>query len=68
MPQPVLIPGAALTQVQDLMFGLVEPHEVHMGLILQLAQVYQSAVIHTRPWERRLRSHQPTAVQFLELQ
>ncbi|KAK4830491.1 LOW QUALITY PROTEIN: hypothetical protein QYF61_011404, partial [Mycteria americana] len=35
-PQPVLIPGVALTQVQDLALGLVEPHEVHMGPLLEL--------------------------------
>jgi len=38
-PQPVVIPGVALTQVQDLAFGLVEPHEVHTGLILEVVQV-----------------------------
>ncbi|KAK4822945.1 hypothetical protein QYF61_023445 [Mycteria americana] len=39
IPQPVLIPGVALTQVQDLALGLVEPHEVHTGPLLQLVQV-----------------------------
>ncbi|KAK4821667.1 hypothetical protein QYF61_027135 [Mycteria americana] len=39
IPQPVLIPGVALTQVQDLALGPVEPHEVHMGPLLQLVQV-----------------------------
>ncbi|KAK4825848.1 hypothetical protein QYF61_003099 [Mycteria americana] len=39
IPQPVLIPGVAPTQVQDLALGLVEPHEVHMGPLLQLVQV-----------------------------
>ncbi|KAK4814406.1 hypothetical protein QYF61_018165 [Mycteria americana] len=38
-PQPVLIPGVALTQMQDPALGLVEPHEVHMGLLLQLVQI-----------------------------
>ncbi|KAK4810611.1 hypothetical protein QYF61_007348 [Mycteria americana] len=37
--QAVLIPGVALTQVQDLALGLVEPHEIHMGPLLELAQV-----------------------------
>jgi len=31
IPQPVLIPGVALTQVQDTTFDHVEPHEVHTG-------------------------------------
>ncbi|KAK4830856.1 hypothetical protein QYF61_013785 [Mycteria americana] len=39
IPQPVLIPGIAPTQVQDLALGLVEPHEVHTGPLLQLVQV-----------------------------
>ncbi|KAK4817066.1 hypothetical protein QYF61_027095 [Mycteria americana] len=39
IPQPVLILGVALTQVQDLALGLVEPHEVHMGQVLELVQV-----------------------------
>ncbi|KAK4832887.1 hypothetical protein QYF61_026437, partial [Mycteria americana] len=34
IPQPVLIPGVAPTQVQDFALGLVEPHEVHMGPLL----------------------------------
>ncbi|KAK4818697.1 hypothetical protein QYF61_017918 [Mycteria americana] len=37
--QPVLIPGVALTQVQDTALGLVEPHEVHTGPLLQIVQV-----------------------------
>ncbi|KAK4830182.1 hypothetical protein QYF61_008973 [Mycteria americana] len=37
--QPVLIPGVALTQVQDPALGLVEPHEVPIGPLLQLVQV-----------------------------
>ncbi|KAK4823233.1 hypothetical protein QYF61_000093 [Mycteria americana] len=37
--QLVLILGVAPTQVQDLALGLVEPHEVHMGPLLQLVQV-----------------------------
>jgi len=39
MPQPVLIPGAALTKVKVLALGPIEPHEVHTGLPLQLIQV-----------------------------
>ncbi|KAK4820325.1 hypothetical protein QYF61_023558 [Mycteria americana] len=39
IPQPVLIPGIAPSQVQDLAPGLVEPHEVHTGPLLQLVQV-----------------------------
>ncbi|KAK4827094.1 hypothetical protein QYF61_014196 [Mycteria americana] len=39
IPQPVLILGADPTQVQDLVLGLAEPHEVHMGPLLQLVQV-----------------------------
>ncbi|KAK4822416.1 hypothetical protein QYF61_015163 [Mycteria americana] len=37
--QPVLIPGLAPTPVQDLALGLVEPHEVRMGPLLELVQV-----------------------------
>jgi len=39
IPQPVLISGIALIQVQDLALGLVEPHEVHTGPLLKLLQV-----------------------------
>ncbi|KAK4820330.1 hypothetical protein QYF61_023563 [Mycteria americana] len=39
IPQPVLIPGIAPSQVQDLALGLVEPHEVHTGSLLELIQV-----------------------------
>lgn len=39
IPQPVLIPGFALTQVQDLVLGLVEPHEICMDPLLKLVQV-----------------------------
>ncbi|KAK4823530.1 hypothetical protein QYF61_003039 [Mycteria americana] len=38
-PQPILIVGLALTQVQDPALGLVEPHEVHTGPLLKLVQV-----------------------------
>ncbi|KAK4830254.1 hypothetical protein QYF61_009321 [Mycteria americana] len=39
IPQPVLISEVALTQLQDPALGLAEPHEVHMGPLLQLVQV-----------------------------
>ncbi|KAK4816170.1 hypothetical protein QYF61_011552 [Mycteria americana] len=39
IPQPVLIPGVALTQVQDPALGLVRSHEVCMGPLLELVQV-----------------------------
>ena len=39
IPQPVLIVGVALTQVQDLVLDLVEPHDVHMDPLLEFAQV-----------------------------
>ncbi|KAK4830385.1 hypothetical protein QYF61_010612 [Mycteria americana] len=39
IPQPVLTPGVAATQVQDLALGLVEPHEIHKGSLLELVQV-----------------------------
>ena len=39
IPQPVLIPGLAATQVQDLALDLVEPHEVHVGPLLELVQL-----------------------------
>ena len=36
IPQPVVIAGVALTQMEDLVLSLVEPREVHMGTFLQL--------------------------------
>jgi len=39
IPQPVLIVGVALAQVQDSAPGLVEPPEVHTGPLLELVQV-----------------------------
>jgi len=39
IPQAVLILGVALTQVQDPAIGLAEPHDVHIGPLLQLVQV-----------------------------
>ncbi|KAK4816767.1 hypothetical protein QYF61_022765 [Mycteria americana] len=38
-PQPLLTPGVAPTQVQDLALGLVEHHEVHRGPLLELVHV-----------------------------
>ncbi|KAK4825874.1 hypothetical protein QYF61_003148 [Mycteria americana] len=38
IPQPVLILGVASIQVQDLALGLDEPHEFHMGPLLELVQ------------------------------
>ncbi|PKU44015.1 hypothetical protein llap_5686 [Limosa lapponica baueri] len=38
IPHPILIPGVALSQVQDPALGLVELHEVHMGPLLELVQ------------------------------
>ncbi|GAB0180669.1 cAMP-dependent protein kinase inhibitor alpha [Grus japonensis] len=46
--QPVWIPGVALTQVQNLALGLVEPHEVHMGLLLKLVQVPLDGILSLR--------------------
>jgi len=40
IPQPVLIPGVAPTQMQDLALGLVEPHEVHTGPLLKVVRVF----------------------------
>jgi len=38
-PQPVLIAGVAPTHMQNPAGGLVEPHEVHTGPLLELVQV-----------------------------
>jgi len=35
IPQFVLVVRVASTQVQDLAFGFVEPHEVHLGPLLK---------------------------------
>jgi len=48
IPQPVLIAGVALTQVQDLALDLVEPHEVHMGPLLKLVQVPLDGILSFR--------------------
>ncbi|KAK4818642.1 hypothetical protein QYF61_016613 [Mycteria americana] len=47
-PRPVLIPGVALTQVQDPALGLVEPHEVHMSPLLELVQVPLDGILSLR--------------------
>lgn len=39
IPQPVLIPMAALAQVQHLALGLIKPHEIPMFPLLDLVQV-----------------------------
>ncbi|KAK4829013.1 hypothetical protein QYF61_001769 [Mycteria americana] len=49
--QPLLIPGIAPTQVQDPAFGLVrshEPHQVHTGPLLKLAQVPLDGILSLR--------------------
>lgn len=38
IPQPALISGIAMNQVKDLSLGLVEPHGVHMGPLLDLVK------------------------------
>ncbi|KAK4831309.1 hypothetical protein QYF61_016798 [Mycteria americana] len=48
IPQPVLIPGVALTQGQDPALGLVEPHEVHVGPLLKLVQVPLDGILSLR--------------------
>ena len=39
IPQLALVMEVALTQVQDLAFGFVEPHEIHLGPLLKPVQV-----------------------------
>ncbi|PKU47244.1 hypothetical protein llap_2420 [Limosa lapponica baueri] len=39
IPQPALVTEVALIQVQDLALVLIEPHDVHMGTLLEVAQV-----------------------------
>jgi len=38
IPQPVLIAGIAMTQVQGLALGFIEPHEVHLHPLLNLCR------------------------------
>jgi len=38
IPQPLLMLGVAPTHMQNLALGLVEPHEVHTGPLLELVQ------------------------------
>jgi len=45
MPQPVLILGIAPTHVQDPALALDEPHEVHMGPLVELVQVPLDGVL-----------------------
>ena len=47
-PQPLLIPGVAPTQLQDLALGLVEPHGVHTGSLLELVQVPLDSILSLR--------------------
>ena len=47
-PQPVLILGVAPTQVHSLALGLAEPHEVHVGPPLDLAQVPLDGILSLR--------------------
>jgi len=35
IPQLVLVVRVASTQMQDLTFGFVEPHEIHLGPLLK---------------------------------
>ena len=46
--QPRSVLGIALTHVQDLAFGLVEPHEVHTGSLLELIQVPLDDILSLR--------------------
>jgi len=48
IPQPLVILRVALTQVQDLALGLVEPQEVHMGPLLKLVQVPVDGILSVR--------------------
>jgi len=42
----VLIAGVASAHMQDLALGLVEPHEVHMGPLLELVHVLLDGICH----------------------
>ncbi|KAK4813810.1 hypothetical protein QYF61_026414, partial [Mycteria americana] len=48
IPQPVLKPRIAPTQVQNVALGLVEPHEVHTGPLLELVQVPLDGILSLR--------------------
>ncbi|KAK4822062.1 hypothetical protein QYF61_008871 [Mycteria americana] len=48
IPKPVLIPGVAPTQVQDPALGLVEPHEIYMGPLLELVHVSLDGIASLR--------------------
>jgi len=41
----VLIAGVAVTHLQDLSLGLVEPHEVHIGPLLELVNVSLDGIL-----------------------
>ena len=51
--QPVLVAGVAPTDVQEPALGLVEPHEVHTGSLVELVQVPLDGIMSLRyvdPW------------------
>jgi len=48
VPWSLLILGVALTHVQDPALGLVEAQEVHMGPLLELAQVPLDGILSLR--------------------
>jgi len=48
IPQPVLIAGVAPAQMQDPALGLVEPHEVQAGPLLELVQVPLDGILSLR--------------------
>ncbi|PKU44723.1 hypothetical protein llap_4997 [Limosa lapponica baueri] len=41
-------PGVALTQLQDLALGLFDPHEVHIGPLLEPAQITLDGILSLR--------------------
>ncbi|PKU46678.1 hypothetical protein llap_2995 [Limosa lapponica baueri] len=38
-PKPVALPGVVVTQMQDLALGLIEPHAIGLGSLIQPVQV-----------------------------
>jgi len=48
IPQPVLIVRVFMIQMQDLALGLVDPHEVHIGPLLELVQVLLDGISSLR--------------------
>jgi len=49
IPQSLLIPGFAWTQMQDVALGFVEPHEVHIGQPLKPVQVPLDGIPSLQP-------------------